>query len=105
MDRATEAVAGKLYTVDFYPSDSWLLGCGGSGNQLSLWHLDSEEALRHRFGNRSKEASPGSHEKGKNEDFEAMMAERQEKSEPAEQRRSKKKGKGKGKKKVHRKGR
>jgi periodic tryptophan protein 1 len=45
--------AGKLYTVGFYPSSPWLLGCGGSGNQLSLWDLSSEDAIQKRFNGRS----------------------------------------------------
>lgn len=44
--------SGKLYTVSFYPSDPWLLGCGGSGNQLALWDLSEEVAVQKRFGNR-----------------------------------------------------
>lgn len=44
--------AGKLYAVGFYPSSPWLLGCGGSGNQLSIWDLSSEEAIQNRFQSR-----------------------------------------------------
>jgi periodic tryptophan protein 1 len=44
--------AGKLYTVGFYPSSPWLLGCGGSGNQLSLWDLSSEDSIQKRFNGR-----------------------------------------------------
>lgn len=44
--------AGKLYTVGFYQSAPWLLACGGSGNQLSLWDLSSEDAIEKRFKER-----------------------------------------------------
>ena len=40
---------GKLYTVGFYPSSPWLLGCGGSGNELALWDLSSEETIQKSF--------------------------------------------------------
>ena len=47
-----EMKVGKLYTVSFYPSSPWLLGCGGSDNQLALWDMSSEETLQARFANR-----------------------------------------------------
>jgi periodic tryptophan protein 1 len=43
---------GKLYSVSFYPSSPWLLGCGGSGNQLALWDMSSEGAIQERFQSR-----------------------------------------------------
>jgi periodic tryptophan protein 1 len=49
--------SGKLYTVGFYPSSPWLLGCGGGGNQLALWDLSSEAALQKRFADRLKSGS------------------------------------------------
>jgi periodic tryptophan protein 1 len=82
--------AGKLYTVKFYPSEPWLLACGGTGNQLSIWHIDSEEAVLRRFGDRvsqqadenaaGKQAGHGaeSADESKKEDFEAMMASKKE---------------------------
>lgn len=74
-----DMAGGKLYTVKFYPSSPWLLGCGGSGKQLSLWHTDSEERVMKVFGGRNgadvegvlHEAEPAK------EDFEAMMAEKE----------------------------
>lgn len=93
--------SGKLYTVKFYPSSPWLVGCAGSGKQLSLWHLDSEARLKQRFSGR--EAGPeGQHadDEGQTEqDFEAMMA---EKDSDAKTPKSKKKS-GSSKKKAHKK--
>ena len=43
---------GKLYSVAFYPSAPWLLGCGGSAGELALWDLSSESSLVQRFSNR-----------------------------------------------------
>jgi WD40 repeat protein len=73
---------GKLYTMSFYPSSPWLLGCGGSGKELALWDLSSETALQNRFGRRIggpstvpltvEETEKGSKEK----DFKAIMANR-----------------------------
>ena len=74
---------GKLYTLSFYPSSPWLLGTGGAGNQLSLWDLSGEAAVRKRFGNRVSNAEVGGYDENnaaeeigtkKEEDFEAMMA-------------------------------
>ncbi|GKY94152.1 hypothetical protein MPSEU_000381300 [Mayamaea pseudoterrestris] len=44
--------SGKLYTVQFYPSDPWLLGTGGSGNQLALWDFSNESEIQRRFAGR-----------------------------------------------------
>lgn len=70
--------AGKLYTVKFYPSSPWLIGCGGSGGQISLWHLDSEARLKQRFSGREAGAvdAPVEEERQAEQDFEAMMAEK-----------------------------
>jgi periodic tryptophan protein 1 len=65
--------SGKLYTVAFYPSHPWLLGCGGSGNQLALWDLSEEAPIQERFGGRLEGgASPNTAQAG-DEDFQAMM--------------------------------
>jgi periodic tryptophan protein 1 len=67
--------SGKLYTVSFYPSDPWLLGCGGSGNQLALWDLSEEAAIQNRFGKRSSEGSISPEPTPtRDTDFNAMMA-------------------------------
>jgi periodic tryptophan protein 1 len=112
--------AGKLYTVKFYPSEPWMLACGGSGNQLSIWHIDSEEAVLRRFGDRvgqaadegaGRQAGRGAESTGgesKQEDFEAMMASKEQPSSDGQDESTKKKGKNKKKKekrKAHRRGR
>jgi WD40 repeat protein len=101
---------GKLYSVNFYPSSPWLLGCGGAGNQLALWDLSSETAFEKRFGarlanvdkpNKSVENDIGS----KTEDFEAIMAAADQAAKEVTQEAnngSRKKKKNKGKKKAHR---
>ena len=69
---------GKLYTVNFYPSSPWLLGCGGGGNQLALWDTSIEAAFQKRFGLRLSELSKSTRanidSEVKNEDFEVIMA-------------------------------
>jgi periodic tryptophan protein 1 len=98
--------SGKLYTVSFYPSDPWLLGCGGSGNQLALWDLSEEAAIQNRFGslfNRgSMTESPQSPE-ARDTDFDAMMAptvSSRDTRTASEHRKNKSKGKRSARKKV-----
>jgi WD40 repeat protein len=94
---------GKLYTVGFYPSSPWLLGCGGSENNLALWDMSCEDALHARFGKRLD----GGEEKAESQetDFEAAMAKNDSAQEDGKSRNSnKKKSKG-GKKKAHKRGR
>jgi periodic tryptophan protein 1 len=71
--------AGKLYAVGFYPSSPWLLGCGGSGNLLSLWDLSSEETIQKRFRGRlgSGTIEP---EPVKEDEYQAMMSGKDEHS-------------------------
>lgn len=107
---------GKLYSVSFYPSSPWLLGCGGSGNELALWDLREEAAVQNRFGDRVANAknfqqtTASSEENGgegqKEANFEAMMAAGDTAAADARSKAAKKKKK-KGKKakeKVHQKG-
>jgi periodic tryptophan protein 1 len=94
-----DMAGGRLYAVQFYPSSPWLLGCGGSGKQLSLWHTDSEERIQTRFGDRQQELGKEDDIKTVKEDFEAMMAEkRASEPVPATTRNKKKRG---AKKKAH----
>lgn len=91
---------GKLYTVAFYPSSPWLLGCGGSDNNLALWDMSCEDALQARFGKRLEGwEDPG---KSQETDFEAAMAAVDKEEEKS---RSNNKKKGKAKKKAHKRGR
>ncbi|GAX19271.1 periodic tryptophan protein 1 [Fistulifera solaris] len=97
---------GKLFALSFYPSTPWLLGCGGSGNQLALWDLSSEESLQAAFdpersGGSPEESSPTNNQ----EDFEAMMKkETAAKVRTEQSTANSKKKKGKGKKKAHKAG-
>ncbi len=111
-----EMGVGKLFTMSFYPSSPWLLGCGGSGKELALWDMSSDDAVQTRFGNRIERGSngvilnePSAQESvSKEEDFEAMMATKDaaiEKVKSNAAKSSKNKKKGKGKKKVHKKSR
>lgn len=107
-----EMGVGKLYSTSFYPSSSWLLGCGGGGNQLALWDLSSETAFQNRFGGRLAETSkPKIEEKvienneekdeAQTEDFEAIMAASdQAATEARQEAKNSKKKKKKTKKKV-----
>lgn len=102
--------SGKLYTVSFYPSDFWLLGCAGSGNQLALWDLSSEEAIQKRFSGRLEEAQGAAVDeaetkKPSEDEFDAMMATKESSAENADDEdkknsNKKKKGKTKGKRKA-----
>lgn len=44
---------GKLYSVSFYPSSPWLLGCGGAGGDLALWDMSAETTIHKRFSERT----------------------------------------------------
>jgi len=61
---------GKLYSVSCYPSSPWLLACGGSGNELAIWDMEGEDAIRNRFA----PLATDSNEEEKQPDFEAIMA-------------------------------
>ena len=93
---------GKLYTLAFYPSSPWLLGCGGSGNELALWDMNSDDSIQRRFGDRVGKAvvlngTTATDETTKEVDFEAMMAIQD--SKPEENKTPSKSNKKKGKKK------
>lgn len=109
-----EMNVGRLFATAFWPSSPWLLGCGGDGNELSLWDMSGEDALRKRFGDRISDdvgAAEGAggggtaKEEDKEEDLEAAMllsdaATRTTREEAKTRRKKKKKGKNKNKK-VH----
>ena len=48
---------GRLHSVSVYPDSKWLLSCGGGGNEVAIWDMESEEAVVRRFGDRIAEAS------------------------------------------------
>jgi hypothetical protein len=100
---------GKLYSVNFYPSTPWLLGCGGGGKELALWDMSEDEAVQRRFGSRctgnavvpARQSEGNVHE----EPIETTMAPTAHKTtEKTQSSKKKKDGKNK-KKKVHRAGR
>jgi hypothetical protein len=105
---------GKLYTVNFYPSSPWLLGCAGGGKEVALWDLTREAPIQKRFGDRvavktpvddnsPKEVEEKTEEK--QEAFDAMMnAPKQEEAveSPIQKKVKNKKKLGSGKKKAHR---
>lgn len=51
-----EMGVGKLYTVGFYPSSPWLMGCAGAGKELAIWDMTRESSIRNRFQNRVADA-------------------------------------------------
>ncbi len=69
---------GKLYTVNFYPSSPWLMGCAGSGKELAIWDMKREISIQKRFATRigsepvvEDAGGDGSDQK---DAFEAMMS-------------------------------
>lgn len=74
---------GKLYTINFYPSSPWLLGCAGSAKEIALWDMTREDSIQKRFGQRVTDTSTllstssgvgnVSNQKA-NDDFNAMMS-------------------------------
>ena len=99
---------GKLYSVSFYQSSPWLLGCGGSGKEIALWDMTRETAIQNRFGDRLHGGSPTTPtNENREQDFEAIMTANDTAMEKVRQNaeeKQKKNKKKKGKKKTpHRK--
>jgi hypothetical protein len=105
---------GKLYSVSFYPSAPWLLGCGGSSGDLALWDMSQEMAIQSSFGDRLVQGGEETNSESKGReltvDFSSALddAVNVENDEKAERVRIKMEGKQKKsikskKKKVHRK--
>lgn len=98
---------GKLYSVACYPSAPWLLACGGSGNELAIWDMEGEDAIRKRFAGRGGDAgalAPTTGDDGGQEpDFEATMKDGAATSKALEGMQKSKKKKGKKKSKAHKK--
>lgn len=73
-----DMAVGKLYTVNFYPSTPWLMGCAGSGKELALWDMARETAIQKRFasriGNEPVTDEPDANDTNQKEAFDAMMA-------------------------------
>ena len=68
---------GKLYTINFYPSSPWLMGCAGAGVEIALWDMNREANIQKRFGARVDKELISSlmdqDDSAKQQDFEAMM--------------------------------
>jgi WD40 repeat protein len=69
---------GKLYTVNFYPSSPWLLGCAGSAKEIALWDMTRDDNVQRCFGDRNCTVRDNStiqvpQEKETQEAFDAMM--------------------------------
>ena len=99
---------GKLYSVSCYPSLPWLLACGGSGNELAIWDMESEDAIQNRFASRvhggeNGAAAAGTSKDGQEPDFEAVMAmgDNEATNKTLEGMNKSKKKKGKKKNKAH----
>mmetsp|Transcript_35310 Transcript_35310/g.61966 ORF Transcript_35310/g.61966 Transcript_35310/m.61966 type:complete len:442 (-) Transcript_35310:81-1406(-) len=73
-----EMNVGKLHSLSCYPSAPWILACGGSGNELAIWDMESEDAIQKRFASRvngGESAGVPARSDGQEEpDFEAVMA-------------------------------
>ncbi|CAJ1929038.1 unnamed protein product [Cylindrotheca closterium] len=111
-----DMAVGKLYTVNFYPSSPWLLGCAGGGKELALWDLTREAPIQKRFGDRVTGGTVYNtleETTAKQEAFDAMMTKAKETNTTSEtdettpmKKKNKKKKPGSGKKKkAHRAGR
>jgi periodic tryptophan protein 1 len=107
--------SGKLYTIQFYPSDPWLLGTGGSGNQLALWDFSNEAEVQKRFAGRLANQSvedviaplaDTAETKPDEAELQSLVAKRESGAIEVSKGMHKKGGKAKGKSsnKVHRKG-
>jgi periodic tryptophan protein 1 len=106
---------GKLYTVNFYPSSPWLMGCAGGGKELAIWDMTRETSIQKRFVSRmgsetvteSAETAPPTDTK---ESFAAMMSpqpntETTDPVEPTKEAQKSKTKKGNSNKKAHKAGR
>jgi WD40 repeat protein len=66
---------GKLYTVNFYPSSPWLLGCAGSAKEIAIWDMTQDNNVQSCFGGRTSTSTIPMVQPivGKQEAFDAMM--------------------------------
>ena len=98
---------GKLFTVNFYPSSPWLMGCGGGGKEIAIWDMKEDSTVQKCFGGRA--ILNGTVETPKAEPTESildsvMTPDAKSSDTKVEKKSSSKKKKNK-KKKVHRAGR
>lgn len=43
---------GKLFTLNFYPSSPWLLGCGGGAKEIAIWDMTRDDTIQKCFSGR-----------------------------------------------------
>jgi len=43
---------GKLFTLNFYPSSPWLMGCAGGSKEIALWDMTEDNTIQKCFGDR-----------------------------------------------------
>ena len=101
---AKDMAVGKLYSVSFYPSTPWLLGCGGSTGELALWDMSEERPVQSRFGDRisqEKDVNAELEPMGSNLDFGSIMDAKNDATAEKAREKMEKHKKAK-KKKVHR---
>jgi hypothetical protein len=44
---------GKLFTLNFYPSSPWLMGCAGGGKEVAIWDMTEDATVQKCFGGRA----------------------------------------------------
>ena len=105
---------GKLFTLNFYPSSPWLLGCAGNGKEIAIWDMTEDASVQKSFGGRAlvdttnttaSESETPQKEETKTIFDEVMESNSKSKDVSVEKKTSSSKKKKKKKKKVHRAGR
>lgn len=48
---------GKLFTLNFYPSSPWLMGCAGGSKEIALWDMTEDDTIQKCFGDRIDHSS------------------------------------------------
>ncbi len=99
---------GKLFTLNFYPSSPWLLGCGGGGKEIAIWDMREDTTVQKCFGGRAIATSgPASESSPQKESTESIIDSVMASNTTAVEKKtsSATKKKKKKKKKVHRAGR
>mmetsp|Transcript_9702 Transcript_9702/g.28901 ORF Transcript_9702/g.28901 Transcript_9702/m.28901 type:complete len:595 (-) Transcript_9702:2368-4152(-) len=43
---------GKLFTLNFYPSSPWLMGCAGGSKEIAIWDMAQDDTIQKCFGDR-----------------------------------------------------
>jgi len=99
---------GKLFTLNFYPSSPWLLGCAGGGKEIAIWDMREDTTVQKCFGGRATaNSAPTSESSPQKESTESIIDSVMASDTTAAEKKtsSANKKKKKKKKKVHRAGR